>query len=98
MPIDLLRLLTSAGPNKYPHRYGYADPEVTLAADCKKGDDLQEFPITRGKYTGGPVTDIPDRIVIKYTKKNKATYCGLMTHEVFQRLLSMLIQNKPANK
>lgn len=56
-PIALLRLLTGAGPNNYPHRYGYADPEVKLAADCKRGDDLQEFPITRGKYTGGAVTD-----------------------------------------
>ena len=36
----------------------------------------------RGKYTGGDVTNVPDRIVIKTKGKNKAVYCGLMTHEV----------------
>ncbi|KAH7130043.1 hypothetical protein B0J11DRAFT_602249 [Dendryphion nanum] len=79
--IDLLDANKQIGANKYPHRYGLADPEVKLAAACQKGDNLQEFPITRGKYTGGSVTDIPDRIVLKYTGKGKAVYCGLMTHE-----------------
>jgi hypothetical protein len=36
----------------------------------------------RGKYTGGDVATVPDRIVIKIQGKNKAVYCGLMTHEV----------------
>jgi hypothetical protein len=36
----------------------------------------------RGKYTGGDVATVPDRVVIKIKGKNKAVYCGLMTHEV----------------
>ena len=36
----------------------------------------------RGKYTGGDVANVPDRVVVKIKGKNKAVYCGLMTHEV----------------
>lgn len=43
---------------------------------------MQEFPIMRGKYTGGDVATVPDRVVIKIKGKNKGVYCGLMTHEV----------------
>jgi hypothetical protein len=70
------------GTQKYPHFYGYRDPAVHLRSECKRGDNLQEFPILRGQYTGGDVKDVPDRIVIKIQGKNKAVYCGLMTHEV----------------
>ncbi len=58
------------------------DPAVKLSALCKRTDALQEFPITRGKYTGGDLQQIPDRVIIKISGKNKAVYCGLITHEV----------------
>ncbi|KAF3046598.1 hypothetical protein E8E12_011147 [Didymella heteroderae] len=79
--LDLVDDGKQLGAQNYPHRYGYRDPTVKLSSQCKSGDNLQEFPIMRGKYTGGDVATVPDRIVIKIKGKNKAVYCGLMTHE-----------------
>ncbi|KAJ4409014.1 hypothetical protein N0V91_002828 [Didymella pomorum] len=79
--LDLVDDGKQLGAQNYPHRYGYRDPTVKLLSECKASDNLQEFPIMRGKYTGGDVATVPDRVVIKIKGKNKGVYCGLMTHE-----------------
>lgn len=73
----------------YPHRYNVNDAAVRteLAKKqyekvCQRGDEIYEFPITRGVYKSGPVDQIADRILLRKVKKGQYNYCLLITHLV----------------
>lgn len=64
----------------YPHVFGNGEQ---LPFPC--GANKQEFPIqTDGTvYSGGEVTDVPDRVVFEYKAsgdKAVISYCGVMRH------------------
>ncbi|KAG2414422.1 hypothetical protein HFD88_003613 [Aspergillus terreus] len=71
---------------EYPHEYRNDPDHLPFLNGCtddtpqhKPQGTLYEFPIfANGIFTGGQPG--PDRIVIKRKGKNKAVYCGLMTH------------------
>jgi hypothetical protein len=70
----------SVGPNKYPHHFTTSHSQLKFHEPaCRKNEELYVFPITRGEYTGGPTTDITDRVVFKANERD-GVYCGLITH------------------
>ena len=49
---------------------------------CQRGDEIYEFPITRGVYKSGAVDTIADRVLLRRVKKSQYNYCLLITHLV----------------